>query len=185
MEQAFAPDVGGWFVDYVVTSSEAPDFEYRFSTTLPCEWEWLFDFPYSGALCPEQGVASNGSFQTFERGFMIWVESLDAILYSTWDGSQTNRVTDTFVHDVDPIKDGSIETPAGLFQPEYGFGKVWRERPGVRDMLGWGTDWSRSYTVLLQSEDFSRYGFTEYISMPGGLITINHPEPFWQIEYPR
>ena len=90
-----------------------------------------------------------------------------------------------FVHDVDPVKDDSIEAPTGFFQPEYGFGKVWREQPGVRELLGWGTDWSRGYTVLLQSEDFSRYGYAEYISMPGGLITIDHPEPFWQIEYPR
>lgn len=185
LEQTFDPEVGGWPVIYVVTSDDDPNFEYQISTVLPCEWEWLFDFPYEGGGCPEKGIISNGSMQTFERGFMIWVESLDTILYSTWDGLSNGRITDNFVNDVDPIKDESIVAPAGLYQPEYGFGKAWREQPGLRDLLGWGNDWSRGYTVLMQSEPFSRYGVTEYILMNGGLITIENPDPIWRIEYPR
>ncbi|MGB1249869.1 MAG: hypothetical protein ACPG8W_04500 [Candidatus Promineifilaceae bacterium] len=185
LEQSFSPEISGWNVTYIITSKEAPGFEHSVSIAMPCEWEWLFSFPYPGGGCPEQGIMSDGSFQTFERGFMIWVKTQDIILYSTWDGFQTNRVTDEYVHDVDLITDPSIQVPAGLYQPEYGFGKLWREKPGVRELLGWGTDWSRSYTVIIQSEPFSRYGFTEYISMNGGLITIEHPDPIWQIEYPR
>jgi hypothetical protein len=33
--------------------------------------------------------------------------------------------------------DPNIEAPAGLFQPERGFGKLWRENEDVREALGW------------------------------------------------
>ena len=29
--------------------------------------------------------------------------------------------------------------PSGRYEPAYGFGKLWREQPGVREQLGWAT----------------------------------------------
>lgn len=184
LQQTYPPEVGGWPIMYHLTSSEAPNLAAHFDFRLACEYDWVFDLPYPGGTCPVRGVVSRAAQQSFERGFMVWIADQNLILYSTYSGLEYGEVADTYVQGVDPINDPTIVPPAGLYQPEYGFGKVWRTTPGVRDLLGWATEWGSEYTVKRQSTPPHRYGWTEYISLRnGGLITINHPEPWWRIDY--
>ncbi len=84
------------------------------------------------------------SYQPFERGAMIWSNRIGwyeqpvvYVLYHT-EYPYYRRFNDTFDPEVDPI--GGGETPPnGLVEPLHGFGKVWREQPGVREALGWAT----------------------------------------------
>lgn len=184
MPQSFIPELGGWPIFYVLTACNG-DYcvEETFTAELPCEYPVLITAAADSTRCLSAAIVSNGSQQNFENGFMIWIESQDVIIYSTWSGLTNGEVVDTFEHGVDPIRDESLVPPDGLYQPEYGFGKVWREVAGVRDLLGWATDWGTSYTVIRQNEPIHRYGFTEWITLNnGGLITINHPDPIWIIE---
>jgi hypothetical protein len=84
------------------------------------------------------------AYQEFENGAMLWVDVQDdyyplksvLVLYNdgsfaryqdNWDSSQ-------------PVDDPSIVPPDGLHQPKFGFGKIWREAPNVRDRLGWALE---------------------------------------------
>lgn len=179
--QSLPVEVGGWPIFYRL---EGDGVTADFTITAPCEYDWVFAFPYPGGTCPTRAVTGRAAQQGFERGFMVWIAAQDVILYSTYDGLNFGELTDNYVEGVDPVNDPALVPPAGLYQPEYGFGKVWREAPGVRDLLGWATDWGSDYSVLRQSTPPHRYGWVEYISLRnGGLITINHPEPFWRIDY--
>jgi WD40 repeat protein len=57
-------------------------------------------------------------------------------LPDTWDSSQ-------------PVSDPDLVPPPGLFQPEYGIGKVWREFDGLREGIGWATAPPTDYTVTV------------------------------------
>jgi hypothetical protein len=63
------------------------------------------------------------------------------------------RYNDTWTED-QPVDDPNITAPNGLFQPVRGFGKVWRETPGVRDRLGWATNAEQGSTGAYQRFDY-------------------------------
>ena len=185
LEQTFPSSVGGWPIFYTLSADFLPD-ALQFSFTLPCEYAWLFSFPYPGGTCPEEGVRSRGIQQNFENGFMLWIEAQDVIIYSDWSGLNHGELPDTFEHEVDPIHDPSLQPPPGRLQPEYGLGKAWRETPGLRELLGWAVDYGTDFKVMRQSMPLHRYGYSEWISMANdGLITIDHPNPTWKINYSR
>ena len=187
LEQTFAPVLGGWPIIYVVNAcNESGCIEYVFSAELPCEYPILIEAISQTQGCLTEGIVSRGFQQNFENGFMLWIEAQNSIIYSTWDGLTHGEVNDSFEHGVDPVRDETIVPPSGLYQPEYGIGKVWREQSGVRELLGWATDWGAEYTAIRQSERVHRYGFREWLTMlNGGLITMSHPDPIWIIQYPR
>ena len=62
----------------------------------------------------------------------IWVLKITGEGHGTWEVYQ-----DTFV-DGEPENDPSLVPPDGRYQPQRGFGKLWRESPGLRENLGWG-----------------------------------------------
>lgn len=176
------PEVGGWPIFYHLTSPDDNTLFSEMTFFAPCQWEFVLDFEYPFSGCPTESIKSNGAQQNFERGFMIWIESQDLIVWSTWNGLENGIVEDTFDPAYDTVNDPSVSAPDGFFQPEYGFGKLWRTE--LRGTLGWATDWGSDYTLLRQSTPFSRYGYQEWISMrEGGLITLNHPDPIWVIDY--
>lgn len=40
----------------------------------------------------------------------------------------------------EPQESCTVAVPEGLYQPFWGFGRVWCNEPGVRDRLGWAID---------------------------------------------
>lgn len=78
--------------------------------------------------------------QLFEHGRMFWIGPIKQIwvLKITGEGHGTWEIyQDDFV-DGEPENDPSLVPPDGRYQPQRGFGKLWRESPGLRDALGWG-----------------------------------------------
>ena len=90
--------------------------------------------------------------QPFERGEMLWRADTGQI-YARFDAMGWQLFPDTFV-DGDPADDPALTPPPGRQQPVRGFGKVWREQPGVRDLLGWATAPEESRDARLQ--EFAR-----------------------------
>jgi hypothetical protein len=43
-------------------------------------------------------------------------------------------------HEGEPQESCTVAVPEGLYQPFWGFGRIWCNEPGVRDKLGWGID---------------------------------------------
>lgn len=78
--------------------------------------------------------------QVFEHGRMFWIQPQGQIWVLFDDGTgkgQWSVYPDTFAEG-EPETDPSIVPPEGMFQPERGFGKLWRNAEGVRDSLGYG-----------------------------------------------
>jgi len=54
----------------------------------------------------------------------------------------------------DPWREGDVEPPSeapdGLYQPVRGFGRTWREQPGIRESLGWATTEESGFVATLQ-----------------------------------
>jgi serine/threonine-protein kinase len=110
----------------------------------------LADATFSQRLgCPlGEAVITSMAWQPFERGAMLWRADLNLIYILGPDGRW--RSTGDTWREGDPDSDPSLAAPNGLHQPVRGFGLAWRERPGVRDMLGWGTAEEQGFQALLQ-----------------------------------
>jgi hypothetical protein len=81
------------------------------------------------------------AYEPFEHGAMVWAPiglfGTPMVYVLHGDGS-FQMFYDTFDLATDPVSGGETP-PAGLREPALGFGKVWREQPGVRQALGWAT----------------------------------------------
>ncbi len=103
-------------------------------------------------------VATNVTavYQSFEHGFMIYLSDRQAIWVfvdspvaaSTVPTGAWFAYADAFAEG-EPETDPAIVAPADLRQPKRGFGKVWREQPGVREALGWAKDFERPYAAIV------------------------------------
>lgn len=113
---------------------------------------WQDDPQHQGELgCPVSGHPRilpaawevQTSFQPFEHGAMIWSDHMgwygQRVIFVLHPDGTYQRFFDTYDPSVDPISGGE-SAPAGLVEPMLGFGKVWREEPGVREALGWATE---------------------------------------------
>jgi hypothetical protein len=77
--------------------------------------------------------------QVFERGRMLWIEPQRKIwvMADSSTGSGSWIVYDDTFRDGEPENDPTLSPPEGMYQPQRGFGKVWRDNPTVREQLGW------------------------------------------------
>jgi hypothetical protein len=75
--------------------------------------------------------------QTFLGGYMFWRGDL-RLVYSLYNNGTWQSFIDTWVEG-QAEQDPAIIPPTGYYQPKRGFGKVWRDQPGVRDKLSWAT----------------------------------------------
>ena len=129
--------------------------------------------------CPETYEGGEHGIQTayeqFQNGMMIWIDVQDvynpihSVLVLYKDGTFA-RYEDTWA-DGQPIDDPNIIAPDGLYQPVRGFGKVWRDVPGVRDRLGWATEPEQGSTGAYQ-----RFNY-------GTMILIDSPNEIWVFYY--
>ncbi len=94
--------------------------------------------------------------QFFEKGVMLWRMSsyprTPPTIYVGYTGSIPVRAAGY----QDLWEEGQPETaglipPEGRYEPKRGFGKVWREQPGVRDQLGWATEPERTDSATIVS----------------------------------
>jgi hypothetical protein len=93
-------------------------------------------------------VVTAAAWEPFEHGLLLWRLDLNLIY-----GMGTNEawfITGDTWRDGDPPFDPAIVPPDGYYQPQRGFGKVWRERPGVRTALGWGLANEAGLTATIQ-----------------------------------
>ncbi|PJF32396.1 MAG: hypothetical protein CUN52_01895 [Phototrophicales bacterium] len=102
--------------------------------------------------------------QAFENGRMFYLQPKDEIwvmIYADASGTsgQWRFYPNTWTEGMSEL-DTSIAPPTGRYQPERGFGKLWRENASVRDALGWALD--------------TEYGHvTHYEFHAGGMIVNN------------
>lgn len=148
-----------------VTSTPCP---LPITTTLSI---FLGDNPPRTPLgCPRtEAISVAAARQTFENGLLLWRKDANFI-YGLQPDQSWFFTADTW-RDGDPSDDPSIIPPNGLYQPVRGFGKVWRERPNVRDSLGWGAGEEVGFSAILQ--EFSSGLVWWDIDRSTGLILFN------------
>ncbi len=73
---------------------------------------------------------------------MIWSDHIgwyeQKVIYVVYANGIYQRFDDKFDPATDP-QSGNATPLAGLLEPLYGFGKLWREQFGIKQALGWAT----------------------------------------------
>jgi len=157
-----------------VAAQETVEIELR------CPDEWFFE--PAPDVCPDDAaIVADGAEQHFERGVMLWNRAEDRI-YVLFDDEGYPRwqaYEDKF-EEGDPELDPDIEPPAGLYQPIRGFGLVWRERPGVRERLGWAVDTEAGYQTAIQRTSYVKYNHTYIQALDGGVWRLGPEQSEWE-----
>ena len=112
--------------------------------------------------CSQGSVSKtiNGALQMFQNGLMLWRED-EARIYVLPGDDRWQEYRDTW--DPSQKESGGLKPPSGLYEPQRGFGKVWRERlGGEKANIGWAMD-PRESAVKLQIQQFER-GFAVIIN---------------------
>jgi hypothetical protein len=87
--------------------------------------------------------------QLFERGRMFWIQPVGQIWVLTTD-EDGNNIWQVYEDDFENgmlESDPTIVPPPGRYQPERGFGKLWRENPEIREALGWASTEELGYNT--------------------------------------
>lgn len=150
------------------------------TATVQVEWPCAHDYFFTPAprRCPlDAPTPTAAAEQQFEGGSMLWLGSEDAIFVLYPDGTW-QRYPDTWDEN-QPATDPSLNPPAGRYQPRRGFGLVWREQPGVRQLLGWALGEEKGFDSYIQYEQHegSSSGAPTYVRrLDGSTISLH---PFW------
>ncbi len=122
-------------------------------------------------LAAEQSVFS--AEENFQYGYMFW-RSDARLIYALYQNGIWQSMVDKW-REGDPASDPNIVPPWGYYQPVRGFGKAWREEPGVRDRLGWATDTERGFNASIQ---LFEHGLMIWSSVKG--IYVLYSDGTWQ-----
>lgn len=106
------------------------------------------NLPQKLGCAVESGKSTWAAFQPFERGSMLWRQDTQEIDVLHDDG--TWRAYEDTWDESQPTHDPDLVPPAGLYQPMRGFGKVWREQPGVEAGIGWATEGESGLEAVIQ-----------------------------------
>ena len=131
--------------------------------------------------------------QLFEHGRMFYLQPNQEI-WVMIDGADQNSgawhiYQDTWVEGMTEF-DSAIVPPEGLFQPQRGFGKLWRDRREVRDALGWALDTEYGHVTTYQyfaggvvspdGEYIAGPGYNTLISRYGGTYMFDEATQTWR-----
>jgi hypothetical protein len=134
-----------------------------------CDSNWFFLQPRP-ASCPLNiPNASNGVYQTFANGTMVWVGSQDAIyvMYNDSGSPRWEVYRDTFNEGMEETSGSFSNPPPNGYQPRRGFGMLWRGNEAVRNRIGWANMKDElPYSVQVQT---ARDG-SIYISAPNSSL---------------
>jgi len=134
----------------------------------PCKYTYFFanEVPEVPNICPTASLITQGAHQTFEHGSMIWIPGIEGrdLIFVLYNDHTWHLYVDTWAEG-QPESDPNITPPAGLFQPIRGFGKVWREQPGVRDKIGWATQPEGPVQATHQAQLKESMGGVRYIRL--------------------
>ena len=119
-------------------------------------WSYLYTLVNPPpSTCPRSDpLASQGVYQAFQNGHMVWVGSLD-VIYVLYNDQMQPR----WLFTRDDFDEGMVEDDPDYdqspyertWQPRRGFGLLWRTHQQIRDRIGWAIDeWEQPFSVVIQ-----------------------------------
>lgn len=147
-----------------------------------CLSNWFFLNPRPSSCPLNPPSASNGVYQSFQNGYMVWVGSQNAIYVMYNDIAQPRWEVhrDHFLEGMAESSPEFANAPApSLWQPRRGFGMLWRENQAVRSRIGWATlEWEQPYSVQVQTANDG----SVFVSAPGNVVFVLFPNrASWQM----
>jgi len=139
-----------------------------------CDSVWFFIEPRP-ANCPVAApTASQGVYQPFENGYMVWLGSQDAIyvFYNDITQPRWEVYRDEFEEGM-PEDDPFFGDPPreGVWRPRRGFGMLWRNNDAVRDRIGWAIEeWEEPYSAQVQTAQDGTFFISEATGGVFGLL---------------
>lgn len=120
-----------------------------------CDSTWFFIQPRPPGCPLNPPNVSQGVYQEFENGYMVWVGSQDAIyvLYNDTQQPRWQVFRDYFVEGMAEASSQYASAPRpGIWQPRRGFGLLWRDNAPVRERAGWATqELEQPFSVSVQT----------------------------------
>jgi hypothetical protein len=150
------------------------------SQTDTCPTPWFFN-QFTPPGCPmNPPLVTDGSFEQFQKGYMIWIGQQDAI-YVLYDSANIPRwqVFNDAFEDGMPSTDPAYDSPPPYtWQPKRGFGLLWRAHADVRERLGWAViEWETPYEAKVQTASDG----TIYVSdVRGGVFALSPNGNDWK-----
>jgi hypothetical protein len=113
--------------------------------------------------------------QQFEHGRMFWIQPRKQIwvLYDDGNGSGKWEIYDDTFQDGEVESDPNIIPPQGEYQPERGFGKLWRSTPSIREKLGYGIIPEYGYVSNYEYHPGGEIKDGKYVQGPGYHILFS------------
>jgi len=149
--------------------------------------DWFFDDP--PMRCPAEAAAySRATAQTFEHGFMVWVEQPDRLYVFFTDSYEFIWLEAPYT-----TKPGTpvVETPPpGYFVPVGVFGQLWRDEiegvssHRVHERLAWATEAEIAFDTAYQCEveGYPRM-WSCYLRGPDGQVLRLYPDSTAQVRF--
>jgi hypothetical protein len=127
---------------------------------------------------PEYNMSqTQGAYQTFEGGFMLWREDTGMIYALLTSGSVITVPLETYNRLPDnPI---SEPPPSGRVKPVSGFGRVWGNMEPVRSALGWGLALEQGYSMVVYTYVSQAEAGDVALSLPTGNRIIIRSDQTW------
>lgn len=147
-----------------------------------CNSTWFFIQPRPEGCPLAPPNTSQGVYQEFQNGYMVWVGSQDAIYVMFRDGALPRwRAYRDFFNEGMLEDSSQYNNPPGpnLWQPRRGFGMLWRDNASVRSRIGWATqEWEQPFSVRVQTSNDG----VVYISRPSASVFSLFPNgENWQV----
>ena len=169
------------FVQYMLYVQSGGQSEAQTLTiSLSCPDTWFMSSPPTDCAASSVDI-TQGVYQPFVGGFMVWIASRDMIyvFYNDANSPRWSAYLDTWQPGM-AEQDDSLIPPAGLFQPVRGFGRIWRDQPGIRDRVGWATASESSFQAAFQCNSAVKYS-TCFLQTPLGVIVLQPESSGWAI----
>jgi hypothetical protein len=147
-------------------------------TSEVCASTWFFIQPRPPSCPVNPPNSTQGVYQTFQNGYMVWVQNQDAIyiLYGDANQPRWQVFRDYFEEGMSEVVGEFLTAPsAGVWQPRRGFGLIWRNNQTIRDRLGWATmEWEQPYSASVQTARdgaifLSQPASSVFMLMPNGI----------------
>lgn len=160
------------------------DFPYDSAgLTLPLTCPFIWFFTPAPDVCPQEAALLSASAeQQFERGVMLWVGE-EEMIYVLFDDTIYTDGWAAFVdtwQDGDLVDDPSIVPPPGFYQPQRGFGLVWRDQPQIRDRLGWALAAEVGGDTAVQRTSYYKYNHYYFKALDNNVWHLFPERSDWE-----